>query len=166
LYYPGSPCGLNITETGIRTFLIYDTATNNVARKPVKTDVIYFQEQLTVLPVEDEIEFIRNKLSNLVDAWKVEEKHKKLLKVRFSVCGYSANRDIIGKTITDYFHHEKINLVEPPDLSRLRISTDATRADIIFAVQEKLATLGLSDGIDEPALDDYILSAMNHVYGG
>lgn len=166
LYYPGSPCGLDITETGIRTFLIYDTFTNAVVRQPVNTDVIYFQERLTVLPVENEVDFIKNKLSARISGWRVEERHKKLLKVRISAHGYSANREVVGKTIIDYLQQENINLIEPPDLSKLKISTDLTRADIILAVQERLASLELPDGHDDPVLDDYILSAMNQVYGG
>ena len=53
-----------------------------------------------------------------------------------------------------------------PDLSKLKISTDLTRADIILAVQEQLASLELPDGHDDPVLDDYILAAMKQVYGG
>lgn len=86
--------------------------------------------------------------------------------MRISAHGYSANREVVGKTIIDYLQQENINLIEPPDLSKLKISTDLTRADIILAVQERLASLELPDGHDDPVLDDYILSAMNQVYGG
>lgn len=166
LYYPGSPCGLDITETGLRSFLIYDTASDTVTRQLVDTDVIYFQERLTALPLDDEIGYIRSKLAQILMFWGVEEKHREILKVRISVQGYSSNREAITKTITDYFSQERIHLIEPPDVSKLKISTDVTRADIISAVQERLASLGLPDGNNEPSIDDYILSAMNQVYGG
>ena len=48
VHYPGSPCGLDPTETGIRSFLIYDTSVGKVERIPVETDVIYLQETLTI----------------------------------------------------------------------------------------------------------------------
>ena len=166
LYYPGSPCGLDITETGLRSFLIYDTASDTVTRQPIETDVIYFQERLTVLPLDDEIGYIRTKLAQSLSGWEVEEKHREILKVRISVQGYSSNREAITKTIADYFNQERIHLIESPDVSKLKISTDVTRADIVSAVQDRLASLGLLDGIDEPGIDDYILSAMNQVYGG
>jgi DNA repair exonuclease SbcCD nuclease subunit len=166
LYYPGSPCGLDITETGHRSFLIYNTAKNTVTRHTIETDVIYFQVRLTVLPLEDEIGYVRTKLTQAVSGWGVKEQHRERLKVRISVQGYSSNREAIAQTVTDFFSQERIHLIDPPDLGKLKISTDVTRADIVSAAQERLASLGLPDGVDEPSIDDYILSAMNQVYGG
>ncbi len=77
VHYPGSPCGLDPTETGMRSFLIYDTASGNAARVPVETDIIYFQEYITVLPLEDEETYVSQILINKISAWKLDDDQKK-----------------------------------------------------------------------------------------
>ena len=166
LYYPGSPCGLDITETGIRSFLIYDTSTGKVARQLIKTDVIFFQEILTVLPLEDEVTHLKNALEKEISRWELTAEQKQVVRARILVQGYSSNRERVSRAITDYMFAEKIALIEPVDLSRVKISDDRMRGDIVSSVQNQLVALGLPDDADEPTLDDYMLSAMSQVYGG
>jgi len=52
--YPGSPCGMNINETGLRYFLVYDSKLDEIELVMVDTQVVYFNEGLLMLPVEDE----------------------------------------------------------------------------------------------------------------
>ena len=166
LHYPGSPCGLDISETGIRSFLIYDTATNQVLRQPIETDVIFFQEVLTVLPLEDEAAYLSKLLDQRVSAWGLNQDQKDAVRARIVVQGYSSNREAVLATIMDYMAQAGIQLIEPPDLGKVRVSDDRMRAEIVLSVQERLEELGLPDDSDEPGVDDYILSAMSQVYGG
>lgn len=165
LHYPGSPCGLDITEGGIRSFLIYDASSGSMSRQPIQTDVIYFQEFLTVLPLEDEVGYLIHTLEHRISDWGLDEEQMKTIKLRVIVQGYSSNRELIQKTIDDYLDWKNINLIEPVNLSQLRISNDVMRSDIAVSVQRRLETLELPEGIDEPTMDDYILSAMSQIYG-
>jgi len=166
LHYPGSPCGVDISEKGIRSFIIYDTNTNKIKRQSIRTDVIYFQETLTVLPVEDEVNYLRDLLERRISAWGLDEEQKQACRARIIVQGYSNNRQLVLQTITDYVTQENISLLEPVDLSKVKISDDVMRADIVLLVQERLYEMCLSENEDEPTIDDYILSAMNQIYRG
>jgi len=98
LHYPGSSCGLDISENGIRSFLIYDTSTNKVIRQPIKTDVIYFQETLTVLPLEEEAGILKSELEKRISEWDLDEEQKKAVKARILVQGYSFDRELVKWT--------------------------------------------------------------------
>jgi len=81
------------------------------------------------------------------------------------VQGYSFDRELVSRTISEVMVQEDIALIEPPDLSKLKISDDVMRADITLSVQERLKELDLPESRDEPTIDDYILSAMSQIYG-
>ena len=166
LHYPGSPCGLDITETGIRTYLIYDTVTGNVVRQPIKTNVIYFQEILTVLPLEDEVNYLKNILTEKINKWGLNTEQKKAVISRIMVQGYSSNRELLKREITEHMTQEEIKLIEPVDLSKVKISGDRMRGDIVSSVQQILESLGLPESQDEPTIDDYLISAMSQIYRG
>jgi DNA repair exonuclease SbcCD nuclease subunit len=166
VHYPGSPCGLDPTETGIRSYLVYDTSDGKVERIPVETDVIYLQELITVLPMIDEESYINQLLTKKLAAWNLDEKQKKKTYIRIITQGYSTNRDKISKTIKNMIDQNHLTLGEPPDMSKLKLSTDVMRADIASAVQTRILELGLVEDPDEPTNDEYILSAMNQIYKG
>lgn len=166
VHYPGSPCGLNISETGIRSFLVYDTVTGLVERVPIETDVIYFKISLTVFPSDNEHEFIKGKLVQQIADWHLSEEQKSKAKLRVKVNGYSTNREEVLKTITDFLSQEKISLEDLVDLSELKLSNDIMRAEIASAVQDRILALDLIDDPDEPTRDDYLLSAMYQIYKG
>jgi DNA repair exonuclease SbcCD nuclease subunit len=166
VHYPGSPCGLDPTEIGIRSFLVYDISDGKVERIPVETDVIYLQELITVLPMQDEETYIKQLLTKKITAWNLDENQKMKARVRIKTQGYSTNREKISKTIKETMDQYQYTLGEPPDLSKLMLSADVMRADIASAVQARILELGLVEDPDEPTKDEYILSAMNQIYKG
>lgn len=168
VHYPGSPCGLDVTETGIRSFLTYDTTTGNVVRVPIETDVIFFQIPLTIIPRDDEEQYIREKLLKHITDWNLDEKQLRRVKLRIKVNGYSSDREQALRTILEFLEGSKIylNENEEPDLSELKLSDDTVRADIVTTVQDRILGLEIIEGPDEPTRDDYILSAMSQIYRG
>lgn len=166
VHYPGSPCGLDISETGIRSFLIYDTATGIVERVPIETNIIYFQMALTVIPSDDEHDYITRRLTQQIADWNLSDEQKSKVKLRVKVNGYSTNREQVSMTVKDFLSREKISLNDPVDLSELKLSNDVMRAEIATEVQERIFALELIDDPDEPTRDDYLLSAMHQIYKG
>ena len=165
LHYPGSPCGLDITEGGIRSFLIYDARTGIVNRQSIKTNVIFIQESLTVLPTDNEVQHFIHVLENRISGWGLDQDQMNKVLVRMQVQGYSSNREHIKNAINDFLKQANIALIEPLDLMQLKIANDVMRSDIALAVKEKLETLELPAGPDEPTIDAYLISAMNQIYG-
>jgi len=141
-------------ETGTRSFLIYDTASGNATRVPVETDIIYFQENLTVLPLEDEEAYISQILINKISAWKLDDDQKKESPRPCQPSGYATNRDRLSSLVVELLDRHKIKLIEPPDLSKVRISNDVMRAEIASAVQKCILELYLPVSQDEPTRDE------------
>ncbi len=166
VHYPGSPCGLNPTETGIRSFLIYDSKIGRVERKQVETDVIYLQDWITIFPQADERSYLKEVVSQKIANWHLDDSQKKRAKARLIIRGYSTNRDSILQGITELMSDLEIPLLEPPDLRNVNLANDVLRADIALEVQKRLLNLGLAQNEDEPTNDDYVLSALNQIYGG
>ena len=164
VHYPGSPCGMDITETGVRSFLVYDTDRKNPERVPVETDVIYLQESLVVLPMTDEEDYVRNSLADKIARWDLDEKQRKKARLRVNLQGYSTNRERLLETVTDFVTQKGIVMEEKPDLSQVKLSNDTTRAEIAMQVQKSIVELAPPMGKDEPTTEEYILSAMSQIY--
>lgn len=165
IHVPGSPCGLDITETGIRSFIIYDTETNQTQRLPIKTDHIFMQENLILLPMKEEVPYIQQTLKQKISNWKLNEQQKSTVKLRVTAKGFSTNRDLARKVILEFLNQENITLYEAPDLSSLRPSNDTTREDIANKVQKLILAMDFLQGLDEPTVDEYTVSALNQIYG-
>ena len=166
VHYPGSPCGLDISETGIRSFLTYDSAKGKVERIFIETDVIYIQESITVLPTDDEEEYVTKMLVDKIACWNLNSEQKRKVRVRINLQGYSTNRERILKVIEDLLTRNELKADEKPDLSKVKLSNDVMRADIAAEVQKRIVELNLPESQDEPTNDEYILAAMSQIYKG
>ncbi len=164
VHYPGSPCGLDISEIGTRSFLIYNSAKGTVERKSVETDVIYFQESLIVLPLDDEKEYVNKILVERISGWNLNPEQKKKVRVRINLQGYSTNRESLLETIEGFLSRNEIVSEEQPNLTKVKLSNDVMRADIAAEVQKRIMELDLPENQDEPTTDEYILAAMNQIY--
>jgi DNA repair exonuclease SbcCD nuclease subunit len=54
--YPGSPQGLDVTESGPRRFLVYDTESDEVFERKVNCSLFYLNETILVVPSSREKE--------------------------------------------------------------------------------------------------------------
>ncbi|OGO20729.1 MAG: hypothetical protein A2Z14_01190, partial [Chloroflexi bacterium RBG_16_48_8] len=87
VHYAGSPCGLDITEYGKRRFLLYDTEQDKVEERSANTDVIYFDEDFVMLPVEDEKAYITDLIRERIRSWGIAEEERSKVRVRVTVRG-------------------------------------------------------------------------------
>jgi DNA repair exonuclease SbcCD nuclease subunit len=163
LYYPGSPCGLDITETGYRRFLVLDTETNLIEPYRIQTDVVYFIEELLVLPADDEVQFIRNEIQNSIKAWGLEEADKTRVKLRVRARGFCSNKVQLLDTITDSYKPYRSE--SDPDISGVFIANDPERDYLMDKVQEKVDGIEWEAGPNEPGKNEILLQAMHFIYG-
>jgi DNA repair exonuclease SbcCD nuclease subunit len=147
--YPGSPCGLDITETGKRSFLIYDINSNFLERVFVETEKIYFVESLLLLPFEDETEYIKNKINKMIGSWQLTKEELKKVALRLCLKGYTKN---IGKTIeilNNLLSEHGISLYDSEgiDISGVKILKDAEieRLYLLEKVKEKIERLSIDN---------------------
>jgi len=164
--YPGSPCPLNPTETGIRTFLLYDSTANLVERYKIENDKIFMEIKITIVPIENEGDLIHSLLDNHISSWRMPTELMQKVTTRVIVQGYSSNREVVQSTIEKAFQSKNLLLESRPDVTGLKLSGDLMRADIAIAVKQLILDLNLENESDEPTTDDYVMEALNIIYKG
>ncbi|MCJ7553236.1 MAG: metallophosphoesterase [Ignavibacteriaceae bacterium] len=143
--YPGSPCGLDITETGKRKFIIYDTIINSIETPLIQTDVIYFIESVLNLPIEDETEVLKNKIEQMITRWQLTPEEFDRVKLRLRFMGFTRNLDALKNFIIAHLKERCIHLYDPDalDLSSIQIlkDIDEERISILNKVKAKIESL-------------------------
>lgn len=149
VFYPGSPCGLDITETGKRRFLVYDTIADHVEGIIVNTDKIYFNETITLLPLEEQEDFINKKIIQMVEGWNVNQQELSKASVRLSLKGYVRDLRETMEIFLNILSNTGINLYEKDglDISEIKIlkEIDSDRLYLLEKVKEKMEKIEISN---------------------
>ncbi len=165
VHYVGSPGGLDITETGRRRFLVYDTGTDEVEPQFVDTDVIYFNESLVILPVEDERTYLREEIESRIASWGICEEDCMKVQVRVKVRGYSSDRRSLMQTLNECFRGYSFYMDEEPDISEVYVSNDLDRSYIAERVRGKISGFEWASGLADPDKEQIMLAALRVIYG-
>jgi len=165
IHYPGSPCGLDINETGKRTFLVFDTDSQAVEHYEIDTDVLFFNESFVVLPHEDEIADLRQRIQERIGTWGIGEKDYEKVQVRVTATGYSSNRSAILNTLKDGFSRFAFYGGEHPSTDQLFVSEDQQLLAIATKTRERIEHLSWGIGEDEPDKDEILRVALSVIYG-
>ncbi len=164
LYYPGSPCGLDINETGARRYLVFDTSSGIVTPRTVNSEVIYFQEKFVIIPGSDEIPRLRAAAESRIKGWNLAKKNKGKACIRISAAGYSSDRDAVLKALSGAFTGYTFFKDEKPDISMLKYTGDGRRSAIAEKTTRIIEELEWNFGGDEPELDRVIEAALSVIY--
>ncbi len=130
--YTGSPVGIDFTETGKRRFLILNTEKMDVEYEYVKTDIIYFSEEILVTPI-NEIENVKNKLDTMIKNWNLEENEMNKVKLKLKVYGFSYERNILKDEILKHLSLKNIIFNEED----LEFNVNVVKEDVRFYLLEK-----------------------------
>lgn len=164
VHYAGSPCPLDVTETGVRRFLVFDTANRTVIAQIVEGPRLYFDETVVMLPVEDEQAFLKAELARRVQSWDLPQGWENRVQVRLRIAGYAADRagveSAAREALADFTFYD-----EGPDLSSLEQVVDADRIHIARQVQEEIDALEWPAEPPEPAPEDIALEALRVIWG-
>lgn len=171
VHYAGSPCGLDISETGRRRFLIYDTEAGNVEERPVETDVLYFVEDFLVLPREDEVALMSEQISRRIEGWGVTPDERSKVRVRVTARGYAKDRSAVLHALTEGFDGFAFEKDDGPRIEELSSSSDDQLATIAEGAIQRIEGLDWPFGPgepnpDEPTRDEVELAALKVIYGG
>lgn len=165
LHYPGSPCPLNITETGLRRFLLYDTESGEVSPQTVNSPLLYFQETFLILPLEDEVSTLQEQISRRIQVWNLPEGWEDKVQIRVAAVGTTRDRAAIKETLLDGFQRFRFYEGQGPDLSDLTHGSDPDRAQIARGVREWVNNLEWPSGPEEPRAEDILREALKVIYG-
>lgn len=163
--YPGSPCGLDITETGKRRFLIFNTDDRSIEPHHVSTDVLYFSERFSILPLEDEETYLREKIRKRINEWDLTEEERKKTLIRIKIRGYSTDKRRVKEIVEDEFKEFQFYSGEQVDVSEVYVSTNLEREEISRKVANRIKELPLPNGVYDPSYDDILFHALKVIYG-
>lgn len=165
VFYPGSPCPLNITETGPRRFLILDTTEGQVTSHQVNSPLVYFDENFLVIPGENELTRLDSELQTRIKAWHLPDGWENRVQVRISIAGSSsASRDKILSLVKDRFAPFSYYEDQPPSLDQLVFSLDKDKAEIASQIEQWVDTLEWEGGPDQPDKSMILQQALDHIY--
>ena len=166
VFYPGSPCGLDITETGLRRFLIYDTENNSIESREIETDILYQQCSLFVMPVDDEAGYIRQIVNNTIKKWNIREKDRGKTKIRVQASGYTRNKSELLNLLLKEFDAYSFFKNESPMVDKVSVTIDENRIKIAQSVKSRIDILDLNPSPDEPDRDQILMEAFHIIFRG
>ncbi len=161
VHYAGSPCGMDINETGKRSFLILDSNNLDITSKTVDTDYIFFNETLIVLPTSNEFEDINNKIADLIKSWELGKNEIHKARIRFKVKGYTSDikkLDLILKKALSMFTFYNN---EEPDTTGVLLFNDSERISIVERVKENISKLDENLGYSQIKKDNILEQALH-----
>ncbi len=165
--YPGSPCGLDINETGRRRFLLYDIDDDRLESRPVETPVLYFKETLLAVPVEDELSRLRGLIKNMIEGWGLAEGELQKVRLRLEVKGFTRDKDTLSRSIRQEIAGYGIAFYDEggPDFSELKIITDESEVRFLLLdnFRKELEKLDLSRF--QASEDEVLEEAMQLILG-
>lgn len=163
--YPGSPCGLDINETGRRRFLILDTDTFLVESCNVDTDVLYFNESFVLVPLPDEVDDLKRRITETIELWDLDPADCKKAEVRVRAYGYSSDKRAVVEALKAGFGGFRFYKDECPNADELLPSDDQRLEAIARRSIELVRELDWDFGGDQPDVDEVVRAALSLIYG-
>lgn len=160
--YTGSPCGVDITETGQRSFILYDTTSENFERVRINTDVVYLNEKVTVLPSDDELGWVKKIIMERINANSLEPAEIAKLSIRLELLGYSQNKAGLISEIKVWLKEQKFK-VDLQD-QNLKFNDDPTLRMIAEKVTTNIMAETYSAIPGYPTKDEILSSALTLIY--
>ena len=167
IHYPGSPCGLNITEVGHRRFLVYDTDTAVISPCRIQTDILFFQESFVIVPYEDEVDRLGEEIQRRIDAWDLAESDQDRVQLRVDARGFCIDKQaitvLLNERFGDFAHYKD----ETPDVADLSVSTNIELGRIATQVEKLIDELDWQSAPegDRPDRDEIMNQALHVIYG-
>jgi DNA repair protein SbcD/Mre11 len=147
VYYPGSACGMDINETGKRTFFILDAEGLQISERIIDTDVLFFQETLTALPGPDEFVYIKESAQNLIAGWGLGPQETDKAKIRIKVNGYTSDKKMLSEVLESVFDSFHFLNGQGPDTSDVSLFDDPEKISIVEKIKKEIDCLELEEHI-------------------
>ena len=167
LYYPGSPCPLDISETGLRRFLILDTDRGEVTSHLVDSPLIFFAEQFIMLPSENGLDLLLKEIGRRIETWNLPEGWENKVRFQVDVTGSSGlDRQDILKGIKKAFSGFSYYKDEEPHLAELIYNIDPDRIEISNQVKIWIDDLDWKADLNSPSKMQILDQALKIIHGG
>ncbi|MFO7950965.1 MAG: metallophosphoesterase family protein [Candidatus Fermentibacteraceae bacterium] len=167
VHYPGSPCGMDINETGPRHFLVVDTETLAVDSREVRTDVVFLQRHFFLIPGDDALQRLRSDIARTLDRWSsMVPDLQQRARIRVTASGFTSDRKGVYELLSEGFSGLAFHDDGGPDVSGLRESLDRRRAALAARAGELVEELDWDFGGREPDRNRVMDRVLELIYGG
>jgi DNA repair exonuclease SbcCD nuclease subunit len=165
VYYPGSPCPLNISETGIRKFLVLDTDKGEITSQVVNSHLLFIDEHLLILPVANDLELLEKDFSKRREAWDIPGDRVDQIQIRLKISGCSySDRQMVYDKVNELIKPYRLYQDAAPDLGDLVHSQDPDRAEITTLFMEYLDRLDWEGKSLQPDKGQVLEQALRRIY--
>jgi len=165
VHYPGSPCPINVTETGLRHFLLLDLKQGNITPKLVESPLLFFNERFVMLARENELELLENQMKDRIESWELPAGWEKRVQVQVKVAGFATDREAVKKTVREIFSPFSFYEDGEPDLEKLYHKPDPDREQIALDIQDWIKKLEWSESSYVPSKTEILEEALKVIYG-
>ena len=165
VHYPGSPCPLNITETGLRHILLLDLKQGKITPLTTDSPQLFFDERFVTLSRENELEYLENQMKERINSWELPAGWEKRVQVRVEVAGFAADREAVKKIIKEVFSPFSFSEDGEPDLKKLYHRLDPDREQIALDIQDWIKKLEWTESTSSPDKTEILEEALKVIYG-
>ncbi len=167
VHYPGSPCGLHISEVGPRHFLTYDTETAELSPHRIQTDILFFQESFMIVPREDELTRLETEIQHRIESWDLDESELSRVQLRVTARGFCRDKQAISDLLQESFGSFTHYKDTPPNVDELSASTNEELVSIANRVEQEIDGLDWPEGLDDdqPDREEIMNQALRVIYG-
>jgi len=163
--YPGSPCPLNISETGLRRFLILDTDRGEITPHIVDSPLIYFDERFIILPVGNDLEYLEENVKNRIQNWDLPPGWENRVQVRVEISGSAiSDRQKILDSVKQGFKSFSFYQGNDPVMNNLTHSQDKDRAEISLQIQDWIEKKDWTEDLLNPSKSQILEEALKVIY--
>jgi len=164
VYYAGSPCGLDLSETGKRRFLVYDTAERKVNSCGLVPDVLYFDESFVIVPAQNETMLLKQEIERRIASWELDQTDHAKVIVRVNASGYAMDRKAVLTTMKEYFDRFRYYHGDGPSIDDLEVGTDYQLNALAERAIQLIDEMQWDFGAEEPDRELVKLEALKAIY--
>lgn len=165
--YPGSPQGLDVTESGLRSFIVYDTKNDELGARKVNGSKYFLDETIFVFPDDRENEILVEEFNNRIKQSKIPlEELKDKARIRIKIKGYASDIESMKESFRKVFTQIGIEPYDKrtPNFDELFAATDTKKEKLSQKVLEKINQCDWNFGGDEPSLEEVKMASMRFIY--
>ncbi len=165
--YPGSPQGLDVTESGSRSFIIYDTKNDVVTSCKVNGSKYFLDETIFVFPDDRENEILADEFKTRIRKSQIPlEAIKEKGLIRIKIMGFVSDIESLKESFRKVFNEVGITPYDDrtPNFDQLFAVTDTKKEKLSQMVLEKINRCEWNFGGNEPSLEEVKMASMRFIY--
>jgi DNA repair protein SbcD/Mre11 len=147
--YPGSPQGLDVTESGSRRFLVYDTESGEVFSHKVNSSLVYLNETILVVPSPKEKEALSQEFKSRLDKANLTEGElREKTRLRLRVKGFALDKDALVESFSQTLTDSGVRLYEDfnPNFDGVLTASDPQKKILALDALRNLDQLAAGTG--------------------